>query len=107
MDDPLFIWVARHIQTHPADPYGFNVNWYGSVTPIWEVTKNPPLACYYIAAMARILGWGEIALHTALLLPALAAILGSYRLAGHFCARPMLAAWRRFSPLHSWSRAPP
>ena len=25
IDDPLFIWVARHIQSHPANPYGFSI----------------------------------------------------------------------------------
>jgi hypothetical protein len=27
MDDPLFLMAARHIQAHPADPYGFKVEW--------------------------------------------------------------------------------
>src|SRR5436190_12967367 len=49
IDDPLFIWVARHIQTDPLNPYGFAVNWYGFSMPMSEVTKNPPLASYYIA----------------------------------------------------------
>lgn len=92
MDDPLFIWVAKQIQSHPLDPYGFNVNWYGNVAPMWEVTKNPPLASYYIAFVAAILGWSERALHFAFLLPAIAAIWGTHRLARHFCNRPVLAA---------------
>ncbi len=24
IDDPLFLWTARQIQAHPADPYGFH-----------------------------------------------------------------------------------
>jgi len=92
MDDPLFIWTARQIHTHPLDPYGFNVNWYGSASPMWSVTQNPPLACYFLALAAGILGWSEIALHGACLLPALAVILGTYRLARRFCDHPMLAA---------------
>ena len=35
IDDPLFIWAARQIQAHPLDPYGFDVNWYASATPMW------------------------------------------------------------------------
>ena len=92
MDDPLFIWAAKQIQSHPLDPYGFSVNWYGNVAPMWEVTKNPPLASYYIAFGAAILGWSERALHFVFLLPAMAAILGTHRLARHFCNRPLLAA---------------
>src|ERR1035437_2883605 len=92
MDDPLFIWAAKQIQACPIDPSGFNVNWYGNAAPMWEVTKNPPLAPYYIAVGAAVLGWGERALHFLFLLPAVAAIVGTYRLARHFCSRPMLAA---------------
>lgn len=91
-DDPLFVWTAHHIQTHPADPYGFEVNWYGTPEPMWQVTKNPPLACYYLAIWAAVFGWSELALHAAMLLPALAVILGTHRLARHFCNRPALAA---------------
>ena len=44
MDDPLFIWAARQMQSRWWDPYGFNLNWYGTLTPMHEVTMNPPLA---------------------------------------------------------------
>jgi len=81
MDDPLFIWTARQIHAHPWNPYGFNVNWYGTVSPMWNVTQNPPLASYYLALAAGTLGWSETSLHFAFLLPALAVILGTYRLA--------------------------
>jgi 4-amino-4-deoxy-L-arabinose transferase-like glycosyltransferase len=91
IDDPLFIWVAKNIQAHPLNPFGFNVNWFGTVSPMWLATENPPVACYYIAFMAAILGWSEVALHTAFLLPAIAVVLGTHRLAQKFCSRPMLA----------------
>jgi hypothetical protein len=92
IDDPLFIWVARHIQSHPSDPYGFNVNWYGYDWPVWDITKNPPLACYYLSAAGKVLGWSEWALHAAFLLPAMAAVVGTQRLAARFCSRPVFAA---------------
>lgn len=92
MDDPLFVWAARQIQEHPGDPYGFKVNWNDTVKPMWEETQNPPLACYYVALSAAVLGWNEFGLHLAFLLPAVLAILGTYRLARQFCDRPLLAA---------------
>jgi 4-amino-4-deoxy-L-arabinose transferase-like glycosyltransferase len=92
IDDPLFIWTARQIQAHPGNPYGFTVNWYGSVDPMWNVTANPPLAGYYLALAAGIFGWSEIALHFAFLPFAVAVILGTHRLARNFCSRPALAA---------------
>ena len=92
IDDPMSIWAARQIQAHPADPYGYEVNWFGFVSPMSKASTNPPLSCYYLAMAAAILGWSEPALHFAFLLPAVAAILGTYRLARHFCGRPLLAA---------------
>jgi 4-amino-4-deoxy-L-arabinose transferase-like glycosyltransferase len=92
MDDPLFIWAAQQIHAHPLDPYGFEVNWYGTPLPMWNVTENPPLASYYIAVAARILGWSEVSLHVAFLLPAIAVVLGTYRLARRLCGHPLLAA---------------
>ena len=92
IDDPLFIWAARQIHLHPANPYGFDVNWGQTVSPMWNVTENPPLAGYYLALAAGVFGWNEIGLHLACLLPALAVVMGTRRLAGHFCRRPSLAA---------------
>jgi 4-amino-4-deoxy-L-arabinose transferase-like glycosyltransferase len=92
IDDPLFVWAAKQIQAHPGNPFGFNLNWYGAAEPMWSVTDNPPLACYYLALAAGIFGWSGPALHLAFLLPAIAVILGTYRLAKAFCGQPVLAA---------------
>jgi 4-amino-4-deoxy-L-arabinose transferase-like glycosyltransferase len=91
LDDPLFIWAAKHIQSHPADPYGFDVNWIGTQEPMWRAMMNPPLMSYYLALAAKLFGWSEIGLHLACLVFAVAVILGTYRLATKFCKRPMLA----------------
>jgi hypothetical protein len=92
VDDTLFIYVARQITHHPLDPYGFKVNWFLDAVPMARETKNPPLASYYIAAAASVIGWSERALHLAFLLPALALVLGTYRLAQRFTNSPLLAA---------------
>lgn len=92
IDDTLFLYAARQISAHPADPFGFSVNWYGVPMPMSEVTQNGPLTSYYIALAASLLGWSEAALHLAFLLPAVAAVLGTYWLAAGLCARPLLAA---------------
>src|SRR5580704_13140769 len=92
VDDTLFIYVARQITKHPLDPYGFKVNWYRDSVPMADETKNPPLASYYIAAAGSALGWSERALHLAFLLPALATIWGTYRLARRLTNSPLLAA---------------
>jgi 4-amino-4-deoxy-L-arabinose transferase-like glycosyltransferase len=92
IDDPLFIWTAKQIQKQPLNFYGFDVNWYGTATPMWDVQKNPPLASYYIAAVAGLFGWSEVALHAGFLLFAVAAILFTFLVARRFCETPLLAA---------------
>ena len=92
IDDTLFLYAARQIGDHPADPYGFVINWYGHEMPMSDVTQNPPLACYFIALAAGCLGWSEAALHIAFMLPAVAVVLGTYFLALRFCGKPLVAA---------------
>jgi hypothetical protein len=92
IDDTLFIAAAKHIQSNPIDFYGFNINWYGNEESMADITKNPPLACYYIALVAKFFGWSEVALHLAFLVPAVATVLGSFYLAKQFCSQPVLAA---------------
>ncbi len=51
IDEPLFLWAAAQIQSHPGDPYGFNVNWDNTAEPMWGVTEGDrtsrgiPVAC--------------------------------------------------------------
>ena len=92
IDDPLFVWSAQQISRHPLDPYGFQVLWDRTLTPMSEVTKNPPLACYYAAAIGSVAGWSERALHLGFLLPALAMALGTYLLAERLSESPLVAA---------------
>jgi 4-amino-4-deoxy-L-arabinose transferase-like glycosyltransferase len=92
LDDPLFIWAGRQMQTRWWDPYGFDVNWYGWSMPMAEVTKNPPLASAYLALVISIFGEREVWLHVAFLAPAIAAVLGTYALAQRTCAFPFQAA---------------
>src|SRR6266566_5353229 len=54
IDDTLFLRAAQQIQKHPADFYGFNMNWYGTTMPMVQNFDNPPLASYYIALLASI-----------------------------------------------------
>jgi hypothetical protein len=91
VDDPLFVWSGQQIVTHPLDPYGFQVVWDNFSEPMSEITKNPPLACYYAAAIGWIAGWSERALHLGFLLPAIALVLGTYRLSIRFTRLPLIA----------------
>jgi hypothetical protein len=92
LDDPLFVWTAQHLQTHPLDFYGFTVDWGLAPAPMSGQMQNPPLAAYYLAVVGRLFGWSEEALHFGFLLPALAFIAGTFFLARRFCAQPLAAA---------------
>lgn len=91
VDDPLFVWCARHIVTKPLDFYGFTVNWEGGRASMAAMTQNPPLASYYLAGAGSLLGWSEWALHAAMLVPAVALILGTWFLARRLCQQPLSA----------------
>src|SRR5437660_11263848 len=92
-DVTLFIWAAQNITKHPFNPYGFQLNWEFTQVRMSEVTQNPPLASYYMALAGSVVGWSERALHLAFLLPTLALVLGTYRLAQKFTRSPLLVAF--------------
>jgi 4-amino-4-deoxy-L-arabinose transferase-like glycosyltransferase len=92
IDDPLFLWLAEHLQHDPVDFFGFSLNWYGTEMPMHEVTKNPPLAGYFIALAALLVGRSEVGLHAAFLLPACGVAVGTYLLARRLCSRPLEAS---------------
>jgi hypothetical protein len=92
IDDPMYVWAAKHVLHHPLDPYGFAVNWGRATEPMFNAMQNPPLMCYYLAGMMLLLGQSEAALHLAMMLPAIGLILGVYHLAKEFTRRPALAA---------------
>jgi hypothetical protein len=92
IDDPLALWLAQHLILEPFDFFGFEVNWYSSAMPMYEVTRNPPLVGYYIAGAASLFGFSEVALHTAFLVPAAAVAACTWWLARRFCDAPVAAA---------------
>lgn len=92
IDDTLFLKAAAHIRSNPLDFYGFPVNWYGETMQMSEVNQNPPLVSYLIALVSSIFGWSETALHGAFITAAVAATLGTWKLARSFCDSPATAA---------------
>jgi len=91
IDDPLFLWIGQQIAHHPDDPYGFAANWYVTSQPMFLIMQNPPLSSYYMALAANFVGWSEPAMHGTFLLPAVAAVLGTFFLARRLCNAPLLA----------------
>lgn len=92
IDDTLFLYGARQVQNDPFDFFGAPVNWGGTLEPLSQVTKNPPLVCYYLAAVFWLTGESLMAGHLAMLVPAAAAIGGTFFLARRCCANPAWAA---------------
>ena len=92
IDDTVFLWAAKHIQSYPLDFYGFMANWYGFEMPMSQINQNPPLTSYYIALVASLFGWSEPALHAAFLLPAIGLCTGTFSLARHLSPAPLVAS---------------
>lgn len=92
IDDPVYVRAAQQILSHPADFYGFRMNWRGTEMPVADFQQNPPGVSYLLAMAGLCFGWSERALHLALLLPAIAAVIGIYFLAQEYCSSPLLAA---------------
>ncbi len=92
LDDTVYIWVARQIQDHPLDFFGFEATWGGYRTFMYDNNLNPPGVSYYIAAVVALFGEQEIPLHLAMIIPASATGFGTYLLARRFCSRPLLAS---------------
>ena len=90
-DDALFVWAGQWIQHHPWDFFGSKVNWWVSEIPMATANCNPPLMSYYLAGVASLFGWSEVALHLACMLVAIVGGLGIYALAQRWCDRPLLA----------------
>jgi 4-amino-4-deoxy-L-arabinose transferase-like glycosyltransferase len=91
-DDVLFVRTAQWIQKHPADFYGFDLNYWFTAIPMWRTNWNPPLMSYFLAGVGALFGWSEIVLHLAGLAIAGLAALGIYALAQKWCQWPLLAA---------------
>ncbi|MFQ5673060.1 MAG: glycosyltransferase family 39 protein [Nitrospinales bacterium] len=92
IDDPVFLRIARQIQSDPADFFGFMINWTGREIPMPDLATNPPLNSYFIALAGGLFGWSETALHLVFLVPALGVVLGTWALARLLCSQPLLAA---------------
>ena len=86
------MWSARQIHVDPLDFYGFDLNWNGFEESMARINKNPPLVPLYLALVAALFGWSELALHAGMLVPALACVLGTCALARRLCPNPGIAA---------------
>ena len=91
VDDTLSLWVAEQIQHSPANFYGFDINWYGTATPAYEIIKNPPGLFYLLAPFFAVFGWGEIPVHLMMAGIASLTAAGTFLLARRMCKSPLLA----------------
>ena len=92
VDDPMYVWTAKHIVEHPVDFYGLNVNWIGITQSMAVANMNPPGVSYWLALVGALLGWSEPALHAGMLVPAVLAVVGVFLLARSLGAPPILAS---------------
>ena len=55
VDDTAYLFFARHLAQHPADPYGFEIFWNARPEPAMEVLM-PPVLPYWIGLGMAIFG---------------------------------------------------
>src|SRR5262245_44116129 len=55
VDDAAYTYYARQIAAAPADPYGFEIFWYGKPEPAFGVLA-PPVLPYWLAASMVLFG---------------------------------------------------
>jgi 4-amino-4-deoxy-L-arabinose transferase-like glycosyltransferase len=100
IDDPVWVWTTRHIQTNPLDFYGFKANWFGIEQWMYEIHKIPPLFPYYLSLSTRLFGANEVGFHLSCLIFCILAAAGIFYLAKEFCRHPFWATLLAiFTPL--------
>ena len=55
VDDTAYLTFARHIASHPLDPYGFSIFWYAQPDAAMEILA-PPVVLYWLALGMRLGG---------------------------------------------------
>lgn len=63
IDDTFVLKITDNILKNPLDPFAGDFDWFGHPTPIWKTTTNPPFISYFLAPIAALFGYSEIALH--------------------------------------------
>jgi len=79
IDDGNFIDQALHIIRNPAGPYSFNIH-LEEVFNFFRYFANPPGFAYFLAAMIKLFGSSEMALHSVCLVFSAIALLSMYAL---------------------------
>ncbi len=92
IDDPMFLFGAKHLINKPWDFYGLSYNWFYAKEPMYVINLNPPFVSYFIAFVGYFFGMSEIALHIAFLIPAVLLVSGIYFLARIYCRQPLIAS---------------
>lgn len=92
LDDPVYVWVAQQIRSHPFDFYSFHLNWQGHDQPVSRFLESPPMLSYFLAAVSLVTGFQPFAFHISFLAVNLLSVIGMFLLAEKFCGRPFLAA---------------
>ncbi|MBI5210376.1 MAG: glycosyltransferase family 39 protein [Elusimicrobia bacterium] len=88
MDEPVFLYTARHLLLDPLRPGLFAFNWYGAASTMAQVNNNPPLLAYLLAPVIALTGEREWLTRLAFLPFDALAAASLYLLAARFLERP-------------------
>lgn len=90
VDDPVFLVVAKHLQSHPLAPYDLEYNWFGDPQSMWFVQQNPPLVSYLLAPLTWKGHQVEWIAHSAFGLLAYVLLLAAHAIARRFTQHPLV-----------------
>src|SRR3954469_14379104 len=63
IDDMLYLTIARHIASHPLDPFGGTITWQQIPEPTYDFSISPPLLSYVFALVMAVAGENIPVLH--------------------------------------------
>ena len=63
IDDTIYLEIARWITVSPLHPLSGQVNWVNTREPISQISSSPLLFIYGLAAVIKVFGESEMALH--------------------------------------------
>lgn len=92
VDDPSFLWAARHLSLDPLDAWGYTRVWGGQLVPAHLDVNHPPLNAYLTWLGTTLFGFRELPLHLLFIGVALAALGGTHALARRLGAPAGLAS---------------
>lgn len=92
IDDPHYVYAAKHVFVEPLVPFGNTINWQQAPGPAYLDNINPPVFVYLLAAWMMVVGESEVGWHLLSLAFVLLATYSAVLVASRFTRHPLWVA---------------